>query len=189
MPKLDRTVIRNAKRAERTYFTQLTLKEYWQERSAAAKEYADYLLEEDYAEQMDQYYEAEADYYDGSDDDDNFDDSHYDSYDDDYYDYEYDDYPYQSRQRQQRTAATQSYCKYGDFQAEYLVSYTNLTATVTEFNGSMAICTPEGPILITKEQAMKFFDLVEAPSTVTRVTRREAFRSPYSSRFFDYDFN
>ena len=49
-----------------------------------------------------------------------------------------------------------------DFEADKMVSFGSIKVEVTRFNGMMAICgDDEGACLITKEQAMKFFGLVE----------------------------
>ena len=37
----------------------------------------------------------------------------------------------------------------------------NKPIDVIDFNGSMAICADDAPIIITKAQAMEFFDLIE----------------------------
>jgi hypothetical protein len=36
----------------------------------------------------------------------------------------------------------------------------NKPIEVVDFNGAMAVCAEDAPIIITKEQAMAFFDLV-----------------------------
>ena len=42
-------------------------------------------------------------------------------------------------------------------------SFEDISVDVVDFGGTMAVCgTEEGPTLITKEQAMEFFGLVEA---------------------------
>ena len=51
-----------------------------------------------------------------------------------------------------------------DFTADKMVSHGVIEVDVTRFNGMMAICicdNDDGAVLITKEQAMKFFDLKE----------------------------
>lgn len=51
-----------------------------------------------------------------------------------------------------------------DFQATKLIAFGDIAVNVTSFNGVMAVCADdEGCVLITKEQAMEFFNLVEAP--------------------------
>lgn len=45
------------------------------------------------------------------------------------------------------------------FKAVMLVADGEKEIEVGDFNGQMAIYVPEGPILITKEQAIKFFNL------------------------------
>ena len=53
----------------------------------------------------------------------------------------------------------------GDFKATKLIAFGDMDVNVISFNGVMAVCgDDEGCVLITKEQAMKFFNLVEAPS-------------------------
>lgn len=47
-----------------------------------------------------------------------------------------------------------------DFEADKMVAEGGIKVHVTRFNGVMAVCgDDEGCVLITKEQAMKFFDL------------------------------
>lgn len=46
-----------------------------------------------------------------------------------------------------------------DFKAIQMLSTHDATVDVTHFNGSMAICSEEGPVLITREQAIEFFNL------------------------------
>lgn len=49
-----------------------------------------------------------------------------------------------------------------DFIADKMVAEGSVEVSVTRFNGMMAICgDDEGAVLITKEQAMRFFDLKE----------------------------
>lgn len=49
-----------------------------------------------------------------------------------------------------------------DFKATVMLHDGETTVDVVDYNGTMAICAREdGPILITKEQAMKFFNLQE----------------------------
>jgi len=49
-----------------------------------------------------------------------------------------------------------------DFEASKMVELGEVKVFVTRFNGMMAVCgDDEGAVLITKEQAMKFFDLKE----------------------------
>ena len=47
------------------------------------------------------------------------------------------------------------------FNAKGLVSFGDTMVEVTSFNEYMAILTEEMPILITKQQAMDFFNLIE----------------------------
>lgn len=50
-----------------------------------------------------------------------------------------------------------------DFKADKLVAWDEVEVDVTRFNGMMAICVDDdGPVLITKEQAMKFFGLTNS---------------------------
>jgi hypothetical protein len=49
-----------------------------------------------------------------------------------------------------------------DFKAAMLKPAQDAEISIIDFNGKMAICADEGPILVTKEQAMKFFDLQPA---------------------------
>ncbi len=49
-----------------------------------------------------------------------------------------------------------------DFNAVMLVSDGEKSIEVGNFNGAMAVYVPEGPILITREQAIKFFNLEKA---------------------------
>jgi hypothetical protein len=49
-----------------------------------------------------------------------------------------------------------------DFKAVMLKPAQDAEISIIDFNGKMAICADEGPILVTKEQAMKFFDLQPA---------------------------
>ena len=49
-----------------------------------------------------------------------------------------------------------------DFKADKMVADGGIEVAVTRFNGMMAICgDDEGAVLITKEQAMKFFNLTD----------------------------
>jgi hypothetical protein len=50
---------------------------------------------------------------------------------------------------------------YRSFCTTILKPDSNESIEVTKFMEAMAICTPVGPILITKEQAMEFFGLVD----------------------------
>lgn len=50
---------------------------------------------------------------------------------------------------------------YQAFQATQLLVHHDNPVPVTDFNGMMAVCVPDGPVIITKEQAMAFFGLVE----------------------------
>lgn len=47
-----------------------------------------------------------------------------------------------------------------DFSAMMMGHMQDTAVPVTSINDDMAVCMPEGPIIITKEQVMKFFDLV-----------------------------
>ena len=50
-----------------------------------------------------------------------------------------------------------------DFQATALGPDCTRKVTVVSYGGDMAVCdSSEGPVLITKEQAMKFFNLTSA---------------------------
>ena len=51
-----------------------------------------------------------------------------------------------------------------EFEAQTLYALGNTLTPVSNFNGQMAICAEEAPIIITKEQVMKFFGLVEPES-------------------------
>ena len=49
-----------------------------------------------------------------------------------------------------------------DFKATKLIAFGDIEVNVTGFNGVMAVCgDDEGCVLITKEQAMKFFGLTD----------------------------
>ena len=55
-----------------------------------------------------------------------------------------------------------------DFMAEALHPTRQRYVQVIEFGGDMAICEhSDGPVLITKEQAMKFFNLTESLNNKT----------------------
>lgn len=47
------------------------------------------------------------------------------------------------------------------FYGYLMLAWSDEPIEIVDFNGAMAISTEPGPIIITKEQAMKFFDLVE----------------------------
>jgi len=47
------------------------------------------------------------------------------------------------------------------FNAVMLVPNGEASVEVGDFNGAMAVYAPEGPILITREQAIEFFRLEE----------------------------
>lgn len=79
MPKLDRAVIRDAKRGERQFYEHLALQEYWQEKSTAAKELRELEQEQDELMMLDQ--EHDNSFYD----DDYTGNDRYACYDDDYY--------------------------------------------------------------------------------------------------------
>jgi len=50
-----------------------------------------------------------------------------------------------------------------DFEASKVTEHGEVKVFVTVFNGMMAVCGDDkGAVLITKEQAMKFFDLKES---------------------------
>ena len=49
-----------------------------------------------------------------------------------------------------------------NFKADKMIAWGEVEVDVTRFNGMMAICgDDEGCVLITKEQAMKFFGLTD----------------------------
>jgi hypothetical protein len=58
-----------------------------------------------------------------------------------------------------------------DFKAVMLKPAQDAEISIIDFNGKMAICADEGPILVTKEQAMKFFDLQPATTVQEPLAR------------------
>lgn len=93
-PRLAPNIIRYHKRVIKNFWAAVSMKEYWQEKSTAAKEFSGYLIEEDEADMLAQEHDRDYEYY-ANEDMGKYYDNYYDDYADGYdpYDsYDNDDY-------------------------------------------------------------------------------------------------